>query len=205
MTKMLITAQPGDLFVVPLKRGGFGLAIVARAADHRRARVRALVCFGFRHKYETMPTADQALSMQFSDCIHMVYCGDVNIRNGNWSIVARMTGFSKADWVIPPCVAPDFDCEQGRQVRDETVRRIELINDESLSISTIDNAGLIPPRLGMQFPCLSGMADSAYLAGSLDLAIRDRFPLHVFEVRSTTRELWLSIIAECKRRGLYPQ
>lgn len=195
--------SPGLLAAVPLKRGGYGVALLARSTPLQTKAFRLALVYGFDRVYRRMPTLEEASSLLITDAIHILKCGDISFRDGRWPTIGLLEHFVPVNWPVPPRIKPEVS-SRGSLIPDPLVKRVSLTEEQFMKDVVVPNDGLIDPNDEPQYSYACGLGDRSCLEGTLDLAIRDRFRLHTVEIRATTVALWNEVIDEAKRRGVFP-
>jgi hypothetical protein len=98
----------GTWFAVPLRSGGFGTGLIAKAT--RDGGVILAYLFGPRR--ETVPALTEVAVLQPSAAVKVARIGDLNIINGKWPIIGRTPEWQPSSWVMPRFVRSD---ELGRR------------------------------------------------------------------------------------------
>lgn len=93
--------REGDIFGVPLRRGGFSLGVVARAP--RRKHV--LLGYFFPCRYTDRPLVLPELRP--SEAVRKYRFGDLSLLNGDWPIWGHVEGFARAEWPHPMFIRRD--------------------------------------------------------------------------------------------------
>src|SRR3954462_11138330 len=91
------TYTEGNLFVVPLRRGGFGLGLIGRVRRHRRI---ALGHF-FGPRMERPPTVKEVGVLYARDAVLVCRFGDLSLLDGSWKIIGRLSDFDRKQWPMP--------------------------------------------------------------------------------------------------------
>jgi hypothetical protein len=90
----------GDVFAVPLRKGGFAHGVVARVAPGGK------VLFGYFFGPKTdVPGKD--LTLHPADSLLKVRFGDLGLINGEWPVVGKVEDWDRGDWPMPEFVRRD--------------------------------------------------------------------------------------------------
>ncbi|MBZ9765608.1 MULTISPECIES: Imm26 family immunity protein [unclassified Mesorhizobium] len=92
--------REGTLFAIPLKSGGYGVGLVARATP--TGKIILVYLFGPRRL--ELPTVDELDMMSPHDAIRCLRCGDLGLINGNWPIIGQLKRWEREKWPTPPFV-----------------------------------------------------------------------------------------------------
>jgi len=196
---------PGDVYAVPLRRGGYGLILIARCLDVYMRDNQNIFSYGFKHVYEGVPDTSVLDRINIVDAIFVKISHDYALRRKGYPFVGTLNHFDPAQWPVPPEIQPDFDELKLRQCVDPNVEQLCVSEDKYMNCDIIPNDGLIDPKDEAHFPYATGLGLNDVLEVFLDQAIRDKNRLRTFLMNERTLELWASVIAEVKRRGLYPK
>ncbi len=100
---MELPYREGSWFAVPLRQGGFGLGLVARATEEGKV----IVCYFFGPRRETVPVLADARHAKASDAVRVARVGDLFLLRGQWPIIGRFREWTRSEWPIPPFVRRD--------------------------------------------------------------------------------------------------
>lgn len=181
MSKQIVY-KAGDLFAVPLRRGGFGVALVTHIKQGGGVGVGSVAVCGFDHLYDAVPDMQSLQSLSILDAIHFMTCGDKAMTTGRWPRFGTMSGFVQTEWPLP--------------VSKSTDNRILVYVDEQALV----DKNFVPEKIKSEselnyLPITIGLGDSAILEISLDMAIRDRHHLHYFKMSESALQAWSRIRA----------
>jgi len=100
----------GDWFAVPLRAGGFGVGVVARANPNG-------VLFGYFYGPRTadVPTLDALSDLTPGAAVLVGKFGHLGLTQGRWPIIGRLTGWDRAQWPMPTLIR--FEELTGRTFR----------------------------------------------------------------------------------------
>lgn len=194
---------PGLMVTVPLARGGFGAAMIARSAPVLKKKFRLVLLYSFNRIFNASPTPDDVCGLPITDAINLTLCGDISIRDKRWATIGIRPGFDLAHWPVPPQIQPGVSPRYS-MIPDPSVARVCLTDDVYLSSLVVENRGLIDPEQESHFPYAIGLGDRSYLETALDRAIRDGDRLRSVLIDAGTVELWNSVIEKAKRSGVFP-
>lgn len=100
---MKVNYSEGTWFAVPLRNGGFGVGVVARAT--RAGGVILVYLFGPRRK--TVPSVSEVAALHPSSAAKVWRVGDLNLINGTWPIIGEARGWQRSLWAMPRFVRAD--------------------------------------------------------------------------------------------------
>ena len=119
---MSLPYSEGSVFLVPLRKGGYGRGVVARSGDEGK------VLLG----YFFGPRITSADEVAFNDldptnAILRVRFGDLGLLNGEWPIVGVVSAWDRPKWPMPDFVRRDDLSKKAWLVRysDDDPNRIE--------------------------------------------------------------------------------
>lgn len=92
------TYREGDWFAVPLRGGGFGAVIIARAMPRKEG---VLLGYFFGPKRDSVPTLDQLSTLSASDAALVERFGDLGILDGTWLLVGHADRWDRGAWPTP--------------------------------------------------------------------------------------------------------
>lgn len=88
--------REGDWFAVPLREGGFGIGIVARAnADG------ALLGYFFGPLRVETPNLCDVAVLKSGDAVLVGKFGHLGITQGKWPVLGRVDDWDRAEWSMP--------------------------------------------------------------------------------------------------------
>ena len=97
----MATVRPreGDWFAVPLRNGGWGVGVVARANPKG-------VLFGyfFRPRRTSVPDVVDLGGLTTSDAELVGRFGHLGLRDGTWPLLGRLGQWDREAWPMPPFV-----------------------------------------------------------------------------------------------------
>jgi len=88
--------REGDWFAVPLREGGFGVGVVARANP-----AGALLGYFFGPRRDGVPALDALEILKAPDAILVAKFGHLGLRQGKWPIVGRLDDWERDAWPMP--------------------------------------------------------------------------------------------------------
>lgn len=88
--------REGDWFAVPLRDGGYGVGLIARANP-----AGVLVGYFFGPRRERIPSLDELRDMKAADADLVGRFGHLGITQGKWSMVGRHLNWNRSDWPMP--------------------------------------------------------------------------------------------------------
>jgi Immunity protein 26 len=86
----------GDWFAVPLRDGGFGVGILARA--NRKG---VLLGYFFGPRRGQIPELPDVTPLRASDAVLVAKFGHLGIRDGRWPLLGVLDGWNREDWPMP--------------------------------------------------------------------------------------------------------
>jgi hypothetical protein len=133
-------SREGDWFVVPLRDGGFGVGLVARANKQG-----VVLGYFFGPRREQPPAPHELSGLAPSDAVLLVQFGDLHLRSGRWRVIGRAAAWSRADWANP--VFGRFEVLTGRSIAveyddDDPNRVVRETDVERQDLSRYPNDGL---------------------------------------------------------------
>lgn len=173
----LVKYEEGDLVAVPLEKGGYGVALVARWSKKDRRDFKEIICYGFDRLFERLPTYDEVKNLQPTDAILLSIGGDRAIAHGHWPRLGPSPSFSYDRWPLPPF----RDMDAGRPlwfVGDD----LDLVDVPNQRIVPADELEVLPPYLGI--------GTSSFLEWDLDAAVRRLRPEYVVNINNQVLEKW---------------
>ncbi len=100
MTKMKQRPyNEGDAFAVPLREGGFGIGVLARAL-WRRTQCDTLGYF-FGPKRTELPSIEELGSLDPKDALLADRFGDLGLHDGTWPVLGPLPNWNRDDWPMP--------------------------------------------------------------------------------------------------------
>ncbi len=94
--KQNLPYQEGDWFAVPLRSGGYGVGLVARAPGNG-----IVLGYFFGTRYDTLPKEKSVMMLSNNDAILATLFGDNGLAQGQWPIVARTSPWDQTRWPLP--------------------------------------------------------------------------------------------------------
>jgi hypothetical protein len=92
---MKLPYREGTWFAVPLRRGGFAVAVVARA---KRG---GLLCYFFGPRRDSVPTLTELENLKPLDAICRLRVGDLGLLEAKWPIIGQAKSWNRSDWPMP--------------------------------------------------------------------------------------------------------
>ncbi len=89
----------GDWFAVPLREGGFGAGVVARANPKG-----VLLGYFFGPKRAEAPGLSEVSSLGAADAVLIGTFGHLGLSQGKWPILGRLDDWDRAEWPMPVLV-----------------------------------------------------------------------------------------------------
>lgn len=166
-------AIEGALFQIPLRSGGYGIGLVARTS-----RIGLMLSYGFDRIYDVTPSIDQLQDLQPTDACNTQVLSDAAVTKKRWNVIGPLRCFQRAAWPNPPFRWID--------------RLIVYVGPRFRLVELRD---VVPQAELPAFPPDLGWGTATLLEVSLDMAIRERSPLHYFHVQETSVQRWTAVLA----------
>jgi hypothetical protein len=90
-----INYKEGMWFAVPLRCGGYGIGLVARA---KKA---CILAYFFGPRRESVPTLDEVSVLKANSAVAVLRVGDLGLLNGEWPVIGETPSFKCSDWPMP--------------------------------------------------------------------------------------------------------
>jgi len=105
MAKKKVPYKEGDVFMFPLRKGGFARGVVARM-DGKGG------IFGYFYgpKFNSIEDAKQVKDISPNNTIERRMFGDLGLLNGEWSVIGQIENWNRIDWPMPPLIRIDEHC-----------------------------------------------------------------------------------------------
>lgn len=131
--------KEGTLFAVPLRRGGYGLGVVARTSPQGKI----VLAYLFGPARQAVPTADEVRRLRPEDALRVARIGDLSLVDKTWPIIGELTSWRRKEWPMPPFVRRDDIAKKAWRVQyaDNDANRVateEPINYPNVSESERD-------------------------------------------------------------------
>lgn len=103
----------GDLFAVPLRKGGYAVGLIART------RPQGEVVFGyfFGPRREALPGAQDLQTLTPTDAVLVGQFGDLRLIRGDWPMLGRLRSWKREHWPMPAFVRVDDVSNEARLIR----------------------------------------------------------------------------------------
>jgi hypothetical protein len=144
----------GTVFLVPLKNGGYGRGVIARA-DVRGA---VLLGYFFGPRIENKEGAT-VHDLNPADAVLLVQFGALGLRNGEWPIIGSVPKWDRAKWPMPDFVRRDplgygkpilvRYCDDDPSKLD---REFTIDDDRGLTTDSLYGYGAVEIELGKRVP-----------------------------------------------------
>lgn len=178
----------GDLLAIPLKGGGYGVAIVANAKYDGKVRD-LLFLYGFDKVYESPPPLAEVKNLRITDAITVESCGDLSIREGRWIIIGPLPGFKEEEWPVPP---------------KRNGPNIVIANTYEYGDICLGNDKLVSRKDFKCLPIMTGLGDAIVFESTLAKAIKERHPLYYFTITPHSLIVWDKCIKRAAAAGKVP-
>lgn len=86
----------GDWFSVPLRTGGFGLGLVARASSSG-----ILLGYFFGVRSSEQPSSEDCVGLTQADAILVARFGDLGLKQGDWRVIGPAREWERRKWPVP--------------------------------------------------------------------------------------------------------
>ncbi len=86
----------GDWFAVPLRDGGFGVGVIARANPDG-----VLLGYFFGPKRDAPPTISEVADLKPTDAVMVRKFGHLGLTQSKWPVVGSVPGWDRHDWPMP--------------------------------------------------------------------------------------------------------
>ena len=90
----------GDWFAVPLRTGGFGVGLIARA----RRRGKILLGYFFGPRRAAVPDLSDVAKLSARDALRALRFGDLGLIQREWPIIGKSDYWRREDWPMPEFV-----------------------------------------------------------------------------------------------------
>lgn len=87
--------KPGDLFLVPLRSGGFGIGIIVRINKS------VILGFFWKKKFDTHPENINMSELEKSNVFWIKQFGSAGLDTGSWKTVGHYPSFNQKEWEVP--------------------------------------------------------------------------------------------------------
>ena len=91
-----VSYREGDWFAVPLRDGGFGAGLIARASPGG-----VLLGYFFGPARPGVPTLGEVADLRPGDAVLVRKFGHLGIVQGRWPLVGRLDGWDRWEWPTP--------------------------------------------------------------------------------------------------------
>jgi hypothetical protein len=85
----------GTWFAIPLRRGGYGVGVVARAKN------KCALAYFFAPRLKSVPKIDEISNLRANVAIAAFRVGDLGLLNGDWPIIGNSSSWNRDDWPMP--------------------------------------------------------------------------------------------------------
>ena len=90
-----INYKEGTWFAIPLREGGYGVGVAARA---KRA---CILAYLFGPRRESVPKLDEISMLKADSAVIVLRVGDLGLVNGKWPIIGNAQSWNYSDWPMP--------------------------------------------------------------------------------------------------------
>lgn len=112
MSRKKLPYQEGDWFAVPLRDGGYGIGLIARA----RRTGKALCGYFFGPWRKTVPPLTEVSSLRPADAILICIFGDLSLYHEEWPIIGHSEPWDRGAWPMPTFARIDDDGKKAWKV-----------------------------------------------------------------------------------------
>jgi hypothetical protein len=185
--------KPGDFIAVPLRRGGWAVALVVRQVmDDLNRPPHAIHTYGFGKVFDRCPTLLDAISLHVNDVVCVDFSSDYQVWAGAWPRLGSLPAFSTHDWPLPPragTVEAQYD-EPGERLI------VHLYADSGGSSVVVGDATgrLIDYDEYRQLPHRTGLGDAEGLSTALDMAIHEQHPFQHYPLNERRMDIWKRVV-----------
>jgi hypothetical protein len=88
--------REGDWFAVPLRGGGFGVVLIARANLGG-----VLLGYFFGPRHAQVPALEDVADLRPRDAVLVGKFGHLGIVEGEWPLLGRLSGWDRREWPTP--------------------------------------------------------------------------------------------------------
>lgn len=89
--------REGTWFAVPLRKGGFGVGVVARAAIRKPI----ILCYFFGPKRESVPRLEEVRASRPQEAVLVSRVGDLGLIRGSWPLLGDAPLWDHSEWPMP--------------------------------------------------------------------------------------------------------
>ena len=122
----------GTWFAVPLRSGGFGLGVVARAT----AEGGVILAYLFGPRRATIPTLADATRLDPLMAVKVARIGDLNLITGAWPIIGQSPTWHRGIWSTPTFIRSDELSRRAWKVRYADDDPNQVIAEEPVAFGT---------------------------------------------------------------------
>jgi hypothetical protein len=137
---MKVPYQEGSIFTIPLRTGGYGIGVIARASKKNSG---GLLGYFFGPKREDIPSFDDVSHLKPSEAIRIVVFGDLHLLDQKWQVIGSIAPWDRQDWPMPYFVRKDDISKKAWRVRLSETNVHEVIEEQPVSYdSPLERQGL---------------------------------------------------------------
>ena len=93
----------GTWFAIPLRNGGLGVGVVARAT--RKGRV--ILAYFFGPRRGAVPSLNELEHLEPDKAVLVIRVGDLGLIDGTWPIIGKLDNWERSSWPMPIFVRSD--------------------------------------------------------------------------------------------------
>jgi hypothetical protein len=97
------TYREGTWFAIPLRKGGFGVGVVARATTKGKV----ILCYFFGPRRTCIPGLSEVERLRPQNAIRTLRVGDLSLMRGTWPIIGQSESWKRSDWPMPVFIRRD--------------------------------------------------------------------------------------------------
>ena len=94
---MILPYREGTWFAVPLRRGGFGVGVVARAT----ATGKVILCYFFGPRLDSLLTLAEVEVLKPGQAVRAMRVGDLALIRGEWPVIGHSRIWKRSEWQGP--------------------------------------------------------------------------------------------------------
>jgi hypothetical protein len=87
--------EEGTWFAVPLRSGGYGFGLVARAKNG------CILAYFFGPRQKSLERLKQLALLNAKSAITVLRIGDLGLIRGEWPIIGKLPSWNRSDWPMP--------------------------------------------------------------------------------------------------------
>lgn len=183
------TYEVGDLIAVPVKSGGYAVALIARWTVSPRRGYKIIFTYVFDRLYPELPKLDDLQDLRPTDAIWVKFCGDAAIPIYRWTRIGPLRNFRESDW--PEC--------PWRMGHDSAVN-MDVLCTDVWGRGIYELAKYVRPEEHALLPPTTGLGNSSILEWA-DEVISGKNTYLGFRVTEPAIQLWKRIYQRLEEEG----